>query len=114
MHRKQVYLEVELAIDYGKPSVTATYSLEGDGPLIISNYDIVETIKSAIRTSDTPNVRGVIRRLSLKLNCQKTYLTMPEGVCGSGIDYFEKQLSTNLKYSLATFKAARLFSPQKL
>ena len=51
-------------IDWGKPFVTATYSLEGDGPLIVSGYDIVETIKSAICVSDTSIVRGVIRRLS--------------------------------------------------
>ena len=38
------------------------YSLEGDSPLIVSSYEIVETIKSAICVSETPNVRGVIRR----------------------------------------------------
>ena len=30
-----------------------------------------------------------------------------------GIDYFQKQLTTNLKSPIAAFKAARLFSPQK-
>ena len=64
--QKKAFLEIELAaiVDWGKPFVTATYSLEGDGPLIVSGYDIVETIKSAICVSDTPNVRGIIRRLS--------------------------------------------------
>ena len=64
--QKRAVLEIELAavIDWGKPFVTATYSLEGDGPLIVSGYDIVETIKSTICVSDTSNVRDVIRRLS--------------------------------------------------
>jgi len=52
---------------WGKPFGTATYSLKGDGPLIVSSYKIVETIKSAIDASDTPNVCGVIKRLSSKL-----------------------------------------------
>ena len=67
--QKRAYLEIKLAavIDWGKPFVTATYSLEGDGPLIMNSYDIVETIKSAIHASNTPNVRGVIRSLSSKM-----------------------------------------------
>ena len=43
--QKRAFLEIELAavVDWGRPFVTATYSLEGDGPLIVSGYDIVET-----------------------------------------------------------------------
>ena len=33
----------------------------------MNSYDIVETMKSAIHASNTPNVRGVIGRLSSKM-----------------------------------------------
>ena len=83
----------------------------------MSGYDIVETIKAAISVSDTPNVCGVIRRLSsLVPTFQRSHnlfeyarkCVQPE------IEYFHKQLATNLKNSIAAFKAARLFSLQKL
>ena len=53
--QKRVYLEVELAavIDWGNPFVSATYSLESDGPRIVSCCDIVETINFIIHTLDT-------------------------------------------------------------
>jgi len=114
--QKRVYLEVELAavIDWGNPFVSATYSLEGDGPLIVTSYDIVETIRSAIHTSDTPNVRGVIRKLSAQSELSENLFDYARKCVQPGIEYFEKQLATNLKNSLAAFKAARLFSPQKI
>ena len=51
-------------IDWGNLFVSATYSLEGDGPMIVTSYDIVETIRSAIHISGTPIGRGIIRKLS--------------------------------------------------
>ena len=66
--QKKALLEVELAtiIDWDKPFVTATYSLEGDGPLALECYEKIETVKAAIiiRTAHTPNLDAVARRLS--------------------------------------------------
>ena len=58
--QKKAQLEVELAaiMDWGKPFVTATYSLEGDGPLVMEAYEKVETVRAAIRTGHTPNVNA--------------------------------------------------------
>ena len=110
---KRAFLEIELAaiVDWGKPFVTDTYSLEGDGSLIVSGYDIVETIKSAICAFDTPNVRDVIRRLSSSVRTfQRSQICL--NMRGSVYSlYFHKQLTTYLKNSIAAFKAARLFSP---
>ena len=63
---KKALLEVELAtiIDWGKPFVTATYSLEGDGPLALECYERIETIKAAIHTAHTPNLDTVAHWLS--------------------------------------------------
>ena len=63
---KKALLEVELAtiIDWGKPFVTATYSLEGDGPLELECYERIETVKAAIHTAHTPNLDVFPRLLS--------------------------------------------------
>ena len=63
--QKKALLEVELAaiIDWGKTFVTATYSLEGDGPLVVDAYEKIETVRAAIRAGHTPNVNAVARRL---------------------------------------------------
>ena len=47
--QKKALLEVELAaiMDWGKPLVTATYLLEGDGPLALECYDKIETVRLA-------------------------------------------------------------------
>ena len=66
----------------------------------MNSYDIVETIKSAIHASNTPNVHGVIRRLVSKIptfqKSQNLFGYVRKCV-QPGIDYFQKQLTTNLK-----------------
>ena len=59
---KRAFVEIELAaiVDWGKPFITATYSLESDGPLIVSGYDIVETINSAICVFDTSKLMCMV------------------------------------------------------
>ena len=59
--QKKAQLEVELAavIDWGRPFVTAIYSLEGDGPLVLECYEKIETIRTAIRTAHTPNLDAI-------------------------------------------------------
>jgi len=51
--QKKAQLEVELAtiIDWGRPFVTATYSLEGDGSLALECYEKIETVKAVICTA---------------------------------------------------------------
>lgn len=53
---KKTYLQIELAavIDFGKPFVTATYNLEGGGPLVLQCYEIIEEVKAAIQLGYTP------------------------------------------------------------
>ena len=62
---ERVLLEVELAavVDYGRPFVTTTYKLEGDGPLVLVCYELIESHQVAIRSGHTPNVDAVVRKL---------------------------------------------------
>jgi len=45
-----VELEIAIIIDWGRPFVTATYLLDGDGPLVLHCYEKIEIIKATIYT----------------------------------------------------------------
>ena len=135
--QKKALLEVELAsiIDWGRPFVTATYSLEGDGPLALECYEKIETVKAAIRIAHIPNLEAVARRLSV--SAEKSLLQRafpPSHSRGSasasqtlhqrivrygtacvqpGLNYFEKHFNSS-QDTLSAFKAAHYFSPQKI
>ncbi len=111
---KNMLLQVELAaiIDWGEPFVKATYKLEGDGPLALYCYKVIETIKASVHAAHTPNVLAVADKLSRGVAHTKQLMIDHAQQCiQSGIDYFNHQLATTLQRSLAVFMAARYFSP---
>jgi len=56
---KAACLQIELAaiIDAGTPLVKATYSLEGDGTLVLTWYETVCIAVNSIHAAHYPNVR---------------------------------------------------------
>ena len=63
---KCVHLQLELAavIDWGEHFVKATYLLEGDGPLSLRCFEVIDTIYAAIASAHCPNVEAVAKQLS--------------------------------------------------
>ena len=116
--QKNAYLQLELAaiIDWGEHFVKATYNLEGDGPLVLQCYEIIDAIVAAIRLAHTPNVRAVAHKLvgQLRRTTLQQLLTYAKNCIQPGLDYFTQQLDTSLKIPLEAFKAARLFHPPKV
>ena len=135
--QKKALLEVELAaiMDWGKPFVTATYLLEGDGPLALECYEKIETVRLAIRTAHTPNLDAIARRLSdsadrsllqrafppsrsrgstANQSLQQRIVQYGTACVQPGLDYFERHFNSSLKDALSAFKAARYFSPLKM
>ena len=112
--QKNIYLKLELAaiVDWGRPFVTATYNLEGDGPLVFTCYETVQTTVSAIQVANTPNVDAIIRAISSIPRQQMVKYV--KNCVQPGLDYFDKQLNTSLKVSLSAFKAARLLCPYQV
>ena len=110
-------LQIELAatIDFGEPFVKATYSLEGDGPLALKCFEIVDTVSAGIQVAYAPNVEAIARVVSQGVPAVKQQLIDCAKRCVQpGFDYFHHQLGSSLKGPLQAFKAARLFSPHKL
>ena len=63
---KSTRLQVELAIlmDVGEHFVKATYSLEGDGPLVFSCFEVLSAVNASIHAAHLPNTQAVIHRLT--------------------------------------------------
>ena len=61
-------LELKLAafVDGGNHFLSATYYLEGDGPLVFSCYGRLATVSNAVAVAAYPNVEGVARRLAIE------------------------------------------------
>ena len=51
-------------VDYVKPLVSATYLLEGDGPLALDAYKILQTVCTSFAQNHHPNLAAVARRLA--------------------------------------------------
>ena len=49
-------------MNWGKPFVTATCSLEGDSPLVMEAYEKIKTVRATIHAGDIPNFNAVAQR----------------------------------------------------
>lgn len=114
--QKSACLRIELAatVDWGEPFVKACYYLEGDGPLA---GDCYEAIQAGLHTEFIPNARAIAQLLSGKPPNDQSHealVTYARACVQPGLEYFQRQLATNLKASLDVIKGCRLFSPQKV
>jgi len=107
---RHVKLELAAVVDYGVPFVKATCNLEGDGLKVLSCYETVQEIVAFI----VPNLMATIRDASPNNVVHQQLKICAKQCIQPGLDYFHKQLQTNLKGSLASFKAAHLFNPCKV
>ena len=103
-------LELAIVVDLGAHFVKATYTLEGDGLLVLICYDQILEIKAAIQSAYYPNVQAVVREaFPSNLPVQNQWITYEMACVKPGMDYFHAQLGDD--GVMKAFKAARLFSP---
>ena len=116
-HNKKVYLELELAVtvDAGKPFVQATYVLEGDGALALQCYEVISSLTTAVNLAHYPNLQAVAGRISGgNMQIQQQLVQYAASCIQPGLQYFNDRVNGCMKIPLAAFKAARMFSPQKV
>ena len=115
--QKKLTLQLELAavIDIGIHFVKATYNLEGDGPLVLTCFEIIESVRMAVQSAYYPNVNAIARNLSSgNPLLQQQYAAYAVSCLQPGISYFNTAFQVKLQAPMAAFKAARLFSPVKV
>ena len=115
---KKIHLKLEMAavVDAGRQFVQTTYKLEANGPLVFHCYELIEATFHSIQVRHFPNTTAVIRELSVgqPSHIGQQWKQYAEGCVQPGFDYFISRFRGELSGTLAAFKAARLFSPQKV
>ena len=110
-------LEIAATVDWGEPFVKACYFLEGDGPLALECYEAITKVSAAVHIAHTPNIQAIAQRLSGAPHSDPRHQQLEayaKSCAQPGLNYFERQVGSSLKASLAAFKSARMFSPQKI
>ena len=51
-------------MDAGEAFVKATYSLEGDGPLVFHCFEVLHTLSAGIQVAHYPNLQAIAQMLS--------------------------------------------------
>ena len=116
-HTVKAKLQVELAavVDAGEAFVKATYNLEGDGPLVFRCFEILSTLTASIQVAHYPNVQAIARTLSAGSPViHQQWLDYAKDCVKPGLQYFLEKFLGELSGSVAAFKAARFFLPQKV
>ena len=113
---KKSILQIELAavVDVGKCLVQATYKLEGDGPLALECYEVIQMVLASIRTGYYPNLEAVSRKLSgVDQEAYEHWMRHGLDCVEPGLQHFDRTINGVLSNTLEFFKVARLFNPKK-
>ena len=115
--RSRLQVELAIVIDVGEQFVKATYSLEGDGPLVFSCFEVLSAVDASIPTVHMPNTVAIIEQISGLAGSTITsqqWLAYARKCVEPGLNYFKKKFTDELSGTVAAFKAARLFLPHKV
>ena len=116
-------IEIAATVDAAEPFVKKTYSLEGDGPLVVTVYDSIKELENCVRLMHMPNVNGIASDLAtiVETDLQKQQLLQQwqDYACQCvqpGFNYFNATFASvdNLSHPMCCFKAARLVDPRKV
>ena len=111
------FIQVELAavVDAGEAFVKATYNLEGDGPLVLKCFEVLSNLTAGIQVGHYPNVLAIVQSLSAgSPEVLQQWVDYAKNCVRPGLQYFLDKFSQELRGSVAAFKTARLFLPQKV
>lgn len=108
-------MELAAAIDGGRPFVMTTYTLEGDGPLVLTVYDRLQEIIASTTDIHFPNIMAVAKSIAPNNQArQQELITAAEQCVQPALNYFRLRFSHqdgDLRYLVEIYKGARLGNP---
>ncbi|CAB4043690.1 RNA-directed DNA polymerase from transposon BS, partial [Paramuricea clavata] len=113
-------IEIAATVDAGEPFVKKTYSLEGDGPLVLEAHDAIIELENCVRLMHMPNVTQISSELAATDGPdQRDQEQWQDYACQCvqpGFNYFLDTFANadNLSQPLSCFKAARLVDPRRV
>ena len=84
-------VELAVVIDAGEPFVTATYILEGNGPLALECYEIITGIQATIQVHHWPNTTVIIKWIATVTRTEQYSMTYATNCVQTGFGYFEEK-----------------------
>ena len=116
IHTQSEKLQIELAVnvDVGEAFVKATYTLEGDGPLALNCYDILNGVKATIQVCHWPNTVAIAKRIASQQYSEQSWMLYASNCVKPGLDYFTVKFDGDLLHIVDAFHGARLFDPTKV
>ena len=109
---KDLELELAALTDGGSHFVTATYYLEGDGPLIFSCYERLASVSHSVAVDAYPNLEGVAsRQANGNLVLCNQLVTRTKQCITPGLRFFQRKFSQEFHDLVRAFKSARLCCP---
>ena len=109
--KSKLQIEMAATVDWGEPFVKACSVLEGDGPLALNCFEVIERIKQSLLTENIPNVRALSEKLTRQPRSHllhEQWVDFARDCVQSGIDHFNRQLSNSLKLSTLGNKYSKL------
>ena len=109
--RRDLRLQLAVTVDAGKPFVTGTYLLEGDGEAIVTAHRQLQEISTAAFAQHYPKVRAVVQQLAgHNQAAANALLTTAEDCVAPAIRYFRERFN---KQGTAMYEIVRLFKSMR-
>ena len=108
-------LELAAIIDAGVHFVSATYFLEGDGPLLFSCYERLSAVSRAVAVAHYPNTAAVAHKIADGDHARYQQLMAQAKACiQPGLNFFQQKFSVQFHNTVRAFKVARLCCPEQV
>ena len=104
-------MELAVTIDAGESFVKACYTLEGNGPLALSCYEVLSTVRASIQVKHWPNTRALARRFTEVHQIpalEQQLITYALSCVQHGFTYFKSKFGGELLPCVKTFQASSL------
>lgn len=99
----QLKCELAIVVDFGEHFVKATYNLEGDGPLVLSCYEIIK-LRAVIQSAHYPNVMAISRQLTAgNLVAQQQWIDHAMKCVENGAKYFQDKFGDDSQLPISAF-----------
>ena len=107
-------LELAAIVHVGEPFVKAIYVLKGDGPLVFSCIERLQTVANACQVPHFRNVHAVAVAIAAGYPTKNVAALEQETKRSvePGIQWFLRKFNADLYNTLSAFKAARIMCPE--
>lgn len=109
--QRELQLEMAIVLDVGEPFVQATYKLEGDGPLVLTCYKVLQRVATAVSPGHHPNTDSVIQSISDDARQADDLREKARACVKPAVDYFLHKFNVELYSTVRCFRIARIMCP---